>query len=135
MSGSGEITSDGFMALGEDGSTHPSLQAVSLSWCKGLSDLNLERIAGSCPNLEFIDLSLCSTITDEGVAALGSLKRLKRLFLSRNKQITDKGLQCYKVPTPSRRLPMAFLHYLRITYGFSSLPTHYLWLFVTTYPF
>ena len=91
VSGCGEVTQIGFSSFGE-GPIRPTLTSLVLSWCRGLSDSNLMEITRVCPNLEALDLSLCSNVTDDGLHCLSGLPRLKRLFLSRNRQITEEGM-------------------------------------------
>lgn len=107
VSGCGEVSADGFAAFGESGVQHTQLTSLVLSWCRGLSDWNLACIARSCPNLETLDVSLCSNITDDGVLALAQCRRLRRLLLSRNKQITDKGAAVLLVRLPLSRCASA----------------------------
>ena len=50
----------------------PRLQHLDLSFCE-ISDITIEKIAKSCPNLKYLDLKGCYSISKEAVDQLVSL--------------------------------------------------------------
>lgn len=58
-----------------------TLEMLNLDGCKRISDASLIAIAGNCPLLSDLDVSKC-TVTDAGIAALGSADRLNLQVLS-----------------------------------------------------
>ena len=62
-----------------------------LSVGKQIDDITLARV-GALEHLQYLDLSGCTDITDQGLLQLGRLSNLRRLHLVNCKQITDAGL-------------------------------------------
>ncbi|GLJ13102.1 hypothetical protein SUGI_0205190 [Cryptomeria japonica] len=69
------ILLDCCFSITDDGLSHicnnsKGLSSLSLYRCN-ISDIGLEHVARSCPNLEIINLSYCANVSDSGIAALG----------------------------------------------------------------
>lgn len=69
------ISLDCCFSITDDGLSHICnssnvLSSLSLYRCN-ISDIGLEHVARSCPNLEIINLSYCAHVSDSGIAALG----------------------------------------------------------------
>lgn len=74
LSNNVEITNDGVSYLG----SRTCLRYLGLQRFKGVTDVNfVERL----PNLTQLNLKFCRSITDEGVCCLGSLTRLRNLYV------------------------------------------------------
>ena len=58
------------------------LKGLALTSCPALTDKILIDLIQNMPNLEYLDLSYCTTITSEGVRKLAKLSNLKNLSLS-----------------------------------------------------
>ena len=80
-----------------------SLKAIdfhlSLSLRKSLTDNQLGQLALHCPNLEAINLSNCSQITEVGLGILASLRNLRELSLNNlnDKQLKELTHYCSKL--------------------------------------
>jgi hypothetical protein len=57
------------------------LQYLDLSWASGITDMGVESIA-TLSLLRYLDLGSCSKVTNDGVAILASLVRLEHLGLA-----------------------------------------------------
>jgi hypothetical protein len=67
----------------------PKLRECDFSYTSSLTDEGVISLAMSCPDIEILNLSKCSRITDAAIASLVQCRALKRLHLSNNTQLTD----------------------------------------------
>jgi F-box/leucine-rich repeat protein 14 len=74
-----------------------NLETIVLAENPGLEDQHLEWLA-KIPTLRHVDLSECESVTDEGVAHLGTLN-LRNLNLSECKKITGTGFAEFATPS------------------------------------
>ncbi|PKA64853.1 F-box/LRR-repeat protein 3 [Apostasia shenzhenica] len=79
------------------GKLGPSLISIDLSRSRYFSHLGLNSLATSCASLVEINLSGAFDLDDPAAAAIGRLKNLERLWLTRCKLVTDMGLGCIAV--------------------------------------
>ncbi|CAG2053644.1 unnamed protein product [Timema podura] len=94
------------------------LQMLKLAGCD-ISDLSLRYIVQCLPTLKFLDVSLCSRITDAGVAQLGihpasTIVTLEKLDLSSCRLLTDS---CLEHLTQCKALARLDLRYTSVTSG------------------
>lgn len=68
------------------------LTDLELYDCK-ITDVHIRMIAPKLINLAHLDLSNCTTVTDEGVRALSPLSSLKSLSLANCEEVTDEGVR------------------------------------------
>lgn len=79
--------------LGEAG-VLPTLRALGLERCAGVSDAALASLAAAHPDLESLDLGDCAALTDAGVAALAQhCRALRVLSLRRCQRVGEEGLE------------------------------------------
>jgi Leucine-rich repeat (LRR) protein len=84
-------------AAGQGFSRWITVTGISFSYCSGVDDARLMEIGPALeqlPNLEELDLSN-STITDEGLKLLDTLKALKRVVLV-NTPVTEAGIEALR---------------------------------------
>ncbi|KAI5075317.1 hypothetical protein GOP47_0009393 [Adiantum capillus-veneris] len=80
--------------LGMIGKWCKNLEGISLSKCKGVTDLGLSAAVAGCPNLKSIDLTCCREVTDIGLSSIASsCKGLVSLKLESCGNFTEHGLQ------------------------------------------
>lgn len=60
---------------------NPAIECLKLSACFDLTDRTLEELSEHCPDLVHLDISHCNGITDEGIAQLAKLNKLRSLNL------------------------------------------------------
>ncbi|KAI3468204.1 hypothetical protein Pfo_024867, partial [Paulownia fortunei] len=60
-----------------------TLKKLNLSWLVNVSDVTLVALAGSCWNLEVLDLTGCELVSGTGIRAFSSHDSLKELVLTR----------------------------------------------------
>ena len=70
----------------------PLLAELDLRGCKLVGDLVLVTLAKHCKLLTKLRLSKCTSITNEGVAALAGCSKLSHLDLASCKQVGDGGV-------------------------------------------
>ena len=68
-----------------------ALCALHLESCGNVKDWALQVAAKECPNLRTLSLVSCSSVTDDGVAAVA--KRLQELHLDRSSRLTNQLLR------------------------------------------
>ena len=84
------LTNDGLLAVA---SVCPNLQTLNLSGCSNITDAILLEVARRCSNLQSLDLRHCSNITDAGLAVLSLCLKLDFLdFCKKHARIA--GDQC-----------------------------------------
>jgi F-box/leucine-rich repeat protein 14 len=71
----------------------PSLRKLNLSLCKDVSDNSIAKIASHCRNLEDLDLSGCTRVTNSALFCVSHLRRMRELSLRSCRHISDLGLQ------------------------------------------
>ncbi|XP_020101754.1 F-box/LRR-repeat protein 3-like isoform X1 [Ananas comosus] len=70
------------------------LTALKLGLCASISDEGLAYIGSNCEKLQELDLYRCTAVTDNGLAAIAAgCKSLKRLNLCYCTQISDTGMK------------------------------------------
>ncbi|XP_053320247.1 dynein regulatory complex subunit 6 [Spea bombifrons] len=74
-----------------EGPSGAKIQELNLTNCLRVSDLSLLRIAQKCHNLTFLSLRFCENVTDSGIELLGNMASLISIDLS-GTSITDQGL-------------------------------------------
>ena len=86
----------------------PHLSTLLMERCDCMSDRGAWSLI-ACTNLTRVSVYACSQITNEGVAALGSLPSLRDLNLARCKHVSDDGLDILaEQRTPLERLVLAW---------------------------
>ena len=73
------------------------LKHLNISKCKSISDEIIWGISYRCPQLEFLDMSYCSSLTDMSLLFLHKLLNLKYLYFGACYLITDNGIS-YLIP-------------------------------------
>ncbi|WIA09588.1 hypothetical protein OEZ85_008980 [Tetradesmus obliquus] len=68
------------------------LTRLNLSGCGGVCDAGVAALARECKGLRELLLAGCRAVGDEGVRELRALRRLRRLNLTSNKNITHRSL-------------------------------------------
>uniref|UniRef100_A0A0D9VEV3 F-box/LRR-repeat protein 15-like leucin rich repeat domain-containing protein n=1 Tax=Leersia perrieri TaxID=77586 RepID=A0A0D9VEV3_9ORYZ len=72
----------------------PNLQALSIYWIVGLTDLTITHIVKNCKHIVDLNLSGCKNISDKGMQLVAdSYEGLKKLNITRCIKLTDDGLQ------------------------------------------
>ena len=80
-------------SLGEVGRRCPNLQSLNLSSCSSITDAGLSEVASGCSNLQSLDIWNCSSITDAGLSEVAKgCSNLQSLNVSNCGSITDAGL-------------------------------------------
>ncbi|XP_040268915.1 dynein regulatory complex subunit 6 [Bufo bufo] len=74
-----------------EGSSGNKIRELNLTNCLRVSDLSLLRIAQKCHNLNFLSLRFCENVTDSGIELLGNMTSLLSIDIS-GTSITDQGL-------------------------------------------
>ncbi|KAM9313239.1 F-box and leucine-rich repeat protein 13 [Gastrophryne carolinensis] len=74
-----------------EGPSGSKIRELNLTNCLRVSDLSLLRIAQKCHNLTFLSLRYCENVTDSGIELLGNMGSLISIDLS-GTSITDQGL-------------------------------------------
>ena len=74
---------------------HPNLQSLNLALCSNITDTSLSEIASECSNLQSLNLRRCgSNITDVGLAALSLCLKLDPLrILVEKRELTLEGIR------------------------------------------
>ncbi|PAA84675.1 hypothetical protein BOX15_Mlig000941g5, partial [Macrostomum lignano] len=70
----------------------PGLTHLRLSFCENLTHLSADSLANYCPGLVSLDMS-GTGMNDSAMSVLGSLSRMRYLYLANCPQVTDLGLQ------------------------------------------
>ncbi|KAJ3123684.1 hypothetical protein HK098_001716 [Nowakowskiella sp. JEL0407] len=71
----------------------PNLTFLSLSSCRSISDSSVGNLSQFCPHLKYLDLSHCIQITDTSVILLASLQELEWLELNGLNNPSAKSIQ------------------------------------------
>ncbi|KAG8577140.1 hypothetical protein GDO81_010077 [Engystomops pustulosus] len=74
-----------------EGPSGNKIRELNLTNCLRVSDLSLLRIAQKCHNLNFLNLSFCENVSDSGIELLGNMASLISVDIS-GTSITDQGL-------------------------------------------
>ncbi|KAM8972109.1 F-box and leucine-rich repeat protein 13 [Pelodytes ibericus] len=74
-----------------EGTSGNKIRELNLTNCLRVSDLSLLRIAQKCHNITFLSLRYCENVTDSGIELLGNMASLISIDLS-GTSITDQGL-------------------------------------------
>ncbi|XP_063304225.1 F-box and leucine-rich repeat protein 13 [Pelobates fuscus] len=74
-----------------EGTSGTKIREINLTNCLRVSDLSLLRIAQKCHNITFLSLRYCENVTDSGIELLGNIASLISIDLS-GTSITDQGL-------------------------------------------
>ncbi|MBS0616179.1 MAG: hypothetical protein JSR58_06480 [Verrucomicrobia bacterium] len=77
----------------------PSLSELEISWFS-ITDEFLQTVVKLCPLLETVRVSFCKEITDEGIASLMQLTKLRTLDLAGCSKITGSALTLPKAGHP-----------------------------------
>ncbi|KAJ0976292.1 hypothetical protein J5N97_018257 [Dioscorea zingiberensis] len=91
---------DGWLAAALGGGAAPELRKVNLSRASGVRWRGLAAMVRGCPRLEAVDLSHCVGVGDLEVAALAELAGLKELRLDKCLGVSDVGLAKVAVGCP-----------------------------------
>ena len=70
-----------------------NLRELSIESHWNLNDHLLEQITETCPYLETLNISGCSSFTQRGLSVLSSLKQLQQV-LAKNLQVPEKAFGC-----------------------------------------
>ncbi len=79
--------------LSEIPAKFPQLAYIDLSLCRSITNIGLSRIIPDCPNLVSCNFTWCDKITDAGVAGMAHLPNLTSLNLTSCSEITDIALE------------------------------------------
>ncbi|KAL5759046.1 hypothetical protein ACOSP7_021657 [Xanthoceras sorbifolium] len=77
---------------------NPRIKSLHLARNGNLSDEFMKKVAFLCPNLQLLDVSFCTMITEEGIGEI--LKRcgeIQRLEIESCRQISNLGIKHFKV--------------------------------------
>lgn len=91
ITGCTALTAQGFAKF--DKRRLPRIQRLSFAFCRGLLDEELLKICQSCPNLTYIDISLCSNISNKGLESLKYCELLSHISMNRCRQFSDEGFE------------------------------------------
>jgi Leucine-rich repeat (LRR) protein len=73
----------------------PSLTALTMSRCSGITDEGVAALQPLAPTLQQLELGMCSKLTHEGLAGLHKLSNLTKLNLSACKVSSFSSLYSY----------------------------------------
>lgn len=82
----------------------PTLRSIDLSGSRSYTHKGIECLANKCLNLEEIDVSNGSELTDEVAAAIGRMSKVESVRMGRCKKVTDLGIGCIAVGCPNLKL-------------------------------
>ncbi|XP_073429739.1 F-box and leucine-rich repeat protein 13 [Dendrobates tinctorius] len=86
-----------------EGPSGNKIRELNLTNCLRVSDLSLLRIAQKCHNLNFLSLRYCENVTDSGIELLGNMTSLISIDIS-GTSITDQGLMALGAQSKIREL-------------------------------
>ncbi|KAL5729595.1 Transcription factor COE1 [Ranunculus cassubicifolius] len=92
LSGLQKVSEKGFWVMG-NGHGLQKLRVFTVTSCRGVTDVALEAVGKSCPNLKQICLHKCSFISDNGMVAFAKAAAgLESLHLEECNRITQYGV-------------------------------------------
>ncbi|XP_069621221.1 F-box and leucine-rich repeat protein 13 [Ranitomeya imitator] len=86
-----------------EGPSGNKIRELNLTNCLRVSDLSLLRITQKCHNLNFLSLRYCENVTDSGIELLGNMTSLISIDIS-GTSITDQGLMALGAQSKIREL-------------------------------
>lgn len=89
-----------------EGPSGNKIRELNLTNCLRVSDLSLLRIAQKCHNLNFLSLRFCENVTDSGIELLGNMTSLISIDIS-GTSITDQGLTALGAQSKIRELSVS----------------------------
>ncbi|XP_056429458.1 dynein regulatory complex subunit 6 isoform X1 [Hyla sarda] len=89
-----------------EGPSGNKIRELNLTNCLRVSDLSLLRIAQKCHNLNFLSLRFCENVTDSGIELLGNMASLISIDIS-GTSITDQGLAALGAQSKIRELSVS----------------------------
>lgn len=92
LSGLQNVSQKGFWVMGQAQGLH-SLSSLTITSCKGITDLSLESVGKGCPNLKHMFLRKCCFLSDNGLVAFAkTTSSLESLQLEECNRITQIGI-------------------------------------------
>ena len=80
----------------------PQLQSMNISGCSNITDKGIRALTNGPSQLQYLNIGCCVKITDKGVIALanGLLPQLQSLNINRCRKITDAGVRVLAIGLP-----------------------------------
>lgn len=100
-----QFTNQALINIG-NGSFSKTLHSLNLNCCMYIEDEGMKSLCSHALNIQNLSIEKCRGLTDNALESIANLPNLKRLNISYNTQLTDKGLEHLSNATP----PIITLH-------------------------